>query len=125
MDIIIALVEKGGIPKFTRSYSEAFIAKIGTAPEHQSNTGFLLAVARYRIAIEKPNGMGVPYFDSCFRKTFIQQSVKTFTNNAIVGRKGSVIGGDVLLHMVFYTKIRKNLLLPQMLMGCLLPDYDG
>ena len=71
-----------------------------SAPKKESNASFQLAVAYDRVAIEKPDGVGVPDFAFRFAQYQINLSGKCFANGFVVGVLLLVVGLNVLMHGV-------------------------
>src|SRR5690606_35105869 len=91
-------VEDGRIFKLAGSGLKLLFFKIHTAPEHQSDTVFQLAVAYHRIPFQKPHGMGMPDLAFCLWEMLINMLAQAVADLSVCVGLGVVVVLDIAAH---------------------------
>ncbi len=95
VDVGGLVVEEGGVLEFAAAEGEEGLVEGGAAPEHEADAGFLFAVADDGVAVEKPDGVGVPNFGDGAGEVVGDLLGEEGADGAVVGGEGCGVGGDV------------------------------
>ena len=74
------------------------------APNKEADARFEEVEDHYGVSFQKPNGMGMPYFDFGFEQTPNEHVSKVFAQPAMFGFQLKMIGSNIGVHFFSWIK---------------------